>query len=203
MPNHSIYEEKKALLFLWEGGKPFFLFGREGKWRAPLYHYWHLSVVPSSSSSLAIPSPQKPLLFFSHSTPSFPPQSLRRGGALIIKLLLLFSPHPLLDIIGVSAGEREIEVERRVMVWGGGRAKLRCWEIAESILWRNLFRSLGNKSLHQIIEFYFFTEKLLQKKNSLAKLGGMWGVFFVLNDCWCFPPLRLPKTPPSLPQKAF
>lgn len=130
---------------------------------------WHFLLLKNLCSSFLIPPP---------------PPNLCGGGALIIKLLLLFSPHPLLDIIGVGAGEREIEVERRVMVWGG-RAKLRCWEIAESILWGNLFRSLGNKSLHQIIEFYFFREKLLKKKKKLS--GKTWG----------------DVGPPSLPQKAF
>lgn len=57
------------------------------------------------------------LLFSFH--PPTPPNLCGGGGALIIKLLLLFSPHLLLDIIGVGAGEREIEVERRIMVWGG------------------------------------------------------------------------------------
>lgn len=97
--------------------------------------------------------------------------------------------------------------------FGGGRAKLRCWEIAESILWGNLFRSLGNKSLHQIIEFYFFREKLLQKKKKTVwqNLGGCGASFpapksFLKHDDVLSCQIRLKKaggTPPLQTPRAL
>lgn len=72
MPNHSIYEEKKALLFLWEGRKPFFfLDGKEndephstttGTYRSCplLLLLWHFLLLRNLHSSFLIPPPPSP-----------------------------------------------------------------------------------------------------------------------------------------------
>lgn len=67
--------------------------------------------------------------------------------------------------MGAVTGERGIEVERRLMGFISAEQRLDVGRWLKAFCGEISFLlSLGNKSSNQIIEFYFFTEKLLRKK---------------------------------------